>query len=355
MSLVAPNKPVDEISAVPTTNRPAPANAGQVKRPENRQKKSRDASNGNIQFIVEDLAEAVEGAVYEIHEVNAKAKILALNARIEAARAGQYGAAFGVVASEMQSLSQTITEVANSMSQTTNSTIDRLLHLLGNNVLGNRLSDVARTNIDLVDRNLYERTCDVRWWATDSSLTSALQSLSPESLEHASHRMGVILGAYTVYFDLVLCNREGIVVANGRPEQYLSVGKNVSRAPWFARAMVSRSGDEFSFESAHASDLVNHQQSLIYSCAVRENGSSQGEPLGVLGVIFDWNGLASPILKNLASTVEESKEALCLFIDRNGSQLASVVDRRRESCPELGRYAKGIRQPQGLLCQQARW
>ena len=29
------------------------------------------------------------------------------------------------------------------------------------------------TNIDLIDRNLYERSCDVRWWATDSSVVDA--------------------------------------------------------------------------------------------------------------------------------------------------------------------------------------
>ena len=27
--------------------------------------------------------------------------------------------------------------------------------------------------IDLIDRNLYERTCDVRWWATDSAMVAA--------------------------------------------------------------------------------------------------------------------------------------------------------------------------------------
>lgn len=282
-------------------------------------------TGGSIQSIVKDLADAVENAVHEIHEVNANAKVLALNARIEAARAGQHGAAFGVVASEMQSLSQTITEVANSMSETTNSTIDRLLNLLGNNVLGTRLSDIARTNIDLVDRNLYERTCDVRWWATDSSLTTALATHSSDTLKYASERMRVILGAYTVYFDLVLCDSSGNIVANGRPDRYPSVGKNIGTASWFSNAMTSRSGDEFSFQSAHSSPLVNDQPSLIYSCAVRDNGASDGTPMGVLGVVFNWNGLSDPILRNLAATSEESRGATCLFIDGAGKLLASSV------------------------------
>jgi hypothetical protein len=26
--------------------------------------------------------------------------------------------------------------------------------------------------IEIIDRNLYERTCDVRWWATDSAVVA---------------------------------------------------------------------------------------------------------------------------------------------------------------------------------------
>ena len=30
------------------------------------------------------------------------------------------------------------------------------------------MDNLALNAIELIDRNLYERTCDVRWWATDS-------------------------------------------------------------------------------------------------------------------------------------------------------------------------------------------
>src|SRR6266571_2758733 len=35
---------------------------------------------------------------------------------------------------------------------------------------GERMVDLALNAIELIDRNLYERTCDVRWWATDSAV-----------------------------------------------------------------------------------------------------------------------------------------------------------------------------------------
>lgn len=282
-----------------------------------------------VKGIVEELALAVQDAVHEIHHVNSNARVLALNARIEAARAGEAGAAFGVVASEMQSLSQTITEVANTMSEVTNSTVERLLDLLIHNVLGSRLADIARTNIDLVDRNLYERTCDVRWWATDQSITDALEKPSQASLHYASERMRVILGAYTVYFDLVLCDERGNIVASGRPDLFPSIGKSVGNCDWFQRAMRSRSGDEFSFEAESSSALVGNKPALIYSCGVRRTSSAvvsggQGEsPMGVLGVVFHWYGLALPILQTLAMNSRESQAAICLFLDEDGECLAT--------------------------------
>ncbi len=68
-------------------------------------------------------------------------------------------------------------------------------------------------NIDLIDRCLYERTCDVRWWATDSAVVDALAHATPHSYEYATRRLGVILKAYTVYLDLVLADHTGIIMA----------------------------------------------------------------------------------------------------------------------------------------------
>ena len=38
--------------------------------------------------------------------------------------------------------------------------------------------DLSLNAIELIDRNLYERTCDVRWWATNSAVVDC--AASPE-------------------------------------------------------------------------------------------------------------------------------------------------------------------------------
>ena len=187
---------------------------------------------------------------------------------------------------------------------------------------GERLSDLALTNIDLVDRNLYERSCDVRWWATDGSVVAALSSPTDENRRFASQRLGVILNAYTVYFDLVLCDLTGKVVANGRPTQHAVTGLMQDQAPWFQSAMKTRTGDEFGFQSVHRSPLVNHQRSLVYSCGVRAGGESQGELLGVLGIVFNWDALGQTILDRMPLTPHEKQRAIACFVDAEGNVLA---------------------------------
>jgi hypothetical protein len=290
--------------------------------------------------LLGELSSSLDEAIGEIRDINTSTKLLSLNARIEAARAGLAGAAFGVVAQEMQDLSGKTAQAAESLANQTKRVIDELVHVLGAKVRGTRLADIALTNIDLIDRCLYERTCDVRWWATDQSVVDALTSPTPEKLQHASRRLGVILGAYTVYYDLVLCNLRGRVVANGRPGEYPSVGSEQAGESWFREAMGTRSGDEFGFQTAHRSRLVDGKLSLVYSCGVREEGRSNGKLLGVLGIVFNWEALAQTILANAPVAEDEKAATRCVIVDDDGILLADSWGKQLQeslSLPDLPR------------------
>jgi hypothetical protein len=320
--------------------KPGPASAGVAALAAPRDAAAPPRKDQTVTELVAGLSSSLQCAVHEINDINADTHLLALNARIEAARAGAAGAAFGVVAQEMQSLSSKTAEAANLLATNTKRTIDDLLELIGAKIRGTRLSDIALVNIDLIDRCLYERTCDVRWWATDSSLVDALTQLTPESLQHASQRMGVILNAYTVYFDLVLCDLNGRVVANGRPETYSSRGSDQANEPWFRQASQSRSGDEFGFQSAHRSKLVNDLPVLVYSCGVRAGGQANGALLGALGVVFNWEGLAQTILHQAPLPAEEREGTRCVIVDEEGFLLADSWGKQLQETLDLPNRAE---------------
>jgi hypothetical protein len=277
--------------------------------------------------LSQEMRSHVVGAVDRMQEINRGIHLLSMNARIEAARAGAAGAGFGVVGQELTRMSENMREAATSLireSQARGADLDAVLRVLNEDVVASRLCDLAFNAIDIVDRNLYERSCDVRWWATEPAVAHALLDGTPDALRYASQRLGQILDSYTVYADLVIADTRGQVICNGRPTRYRSVGARVDGTEWFRAAMATRSGSQFGFQSMHDSDLVDRQSILAYSCAVRDPDAPHGAPLGVLGILFKWRALGQTVVEQLPlSDAERSRTRACL-VDDAGRILADT-------------------------------
>src|SRR5579872_2002603 len=140
-----------------------------------------------------------------IDDVMRQTHLLAINARIEAARAGSGGAAFSVVAQEMATVASDISRLSKELRGAIADNIQRL-EQAGTGMVrqfrGARYADLALNAIEIIDRNLYERSCDVRWWATDSAVVDAVEQGGQAACNHASRRLETILRSYTVYIDL---------------------------------------------------------------------------------------------------------------------------------------------------------
>src|SRR5688572_20258251 len=263
-----------------------------------------------ISKLSTELARCIASSGAEIDQINLQTRLLSFNAQIEAARAGAAGVSFAVVGQEMVSLSHRTAEAAARLRTESQELVGQLTGIskrLSTDVRGTRLADLALTNIDLIDRNLYERSCDCRWWATDAAMVDALAQPSAATAKHASERLAVILKAYTVYFDIVLADKTGRVVANGRPEKFKSAGTRHAESAWFRSALATVTGDEFGFQGAHLSPLAGNERVLVYSCKVCRDGNAAGEVLGVLGIVFRWDALADTIVRN--TPVDEADRA----------------------------------------------
>uniref|UniRef100_UPI0003766300 methyl-accepting chemotaxis protein n=1 Tax=Pseudomonas asplenii TaxID=53407 RepID=UPI0003766300 len=128
---------------------------------------------------VESLANR---GVNDIHMITRQSRLLAINALIEAAHAGKAGLGFAVVADEVKNISERISKIASGLTEDLQRTVNELTDLgrgMCFDVRGQRLADLSLNMIDIIDRNLYERTCDVRWWSTDASLVDALNHSKP--------------------------------------------------------------------------------------------------------------------------------------------------------------------------------
>ncbi|PXW22734.1 methyl-accepting chemotaxis protein [Paraburkholderia caballeronis] len=280
---------------------------------------------GDVVDIVEltkQINRVARGKISDIDSINREATYLAINALIEAARAGEAGRGFAVVANQVKVVSKKIEQLTRELHSELDSLGTRMVGQLQHQE-AQRLTDLALNMIDIIDRNLYERSCDVRWWATDSAVVQALEDASGDARAHASERLGVILDSYTVYLDLWVMDLDGNVVATGRPGKYPVVGRNVADESWFRPAVATRSGADYVSSEPEGVALLGGAPAAVYATAVREGSNENGRPIGVLAVFFDWAPQAHAVTRGVRLSGDEWETTRCLLVDSKFRVLAS--------------------------------
>jgi hypothetical protein len=252
--------------------------------------------------------------------------MLSINALVEAARAGDAGRGFAIVAEEVGKISKQIDTIAAAMGDELAARVgelDKLGQTLVSQIRGTRLTDLALNMIEIIDRNLYERSCDVRWWATDSAVVGAAANPGAERRKYASERLGVILDAYTVYLDIWIADLDGRVIATGRPGKYPEAQRaNVAHEPWFRQALATASGADFAVADVCVNPAFKRSVAT-YAAAVRDGGRNDGKTIGVLGIFFDWQAQSDAVVKGVRLADEERQTTRCLIVDRNHKVIAS--------------------------------
>ena len=281
----------------------------------------------DILRLAYEVSRITEEKVDRIDRVMKQTGMLAINARLEAARAGDAGRAFSVVAQELGALASSISGIGGELRSAIASNIASLRNA-GSQMLvdfkGTRHTDLARSAVEIIDRNLYERSCDVRWWATDSSVTDVLESPIDANIERATERLATILRSYTVYLDLWIADSHGRVIATGRPDRYPgAIGQDVSREDWFRAAMGTQSGDDFRVCDISTNHTLRNAQVATYSTAVREGGRTRGAAIGALGIFFDWEPQAATILDGIGLSAAERATSRLMLLDASHRIIAA--------------------------------
>jgi hypothetical protein len=278
-----------------------------------------------VSLKADEVSKAVVRKTRQIHKVTSQMSILALNAKIEAARASTHGRGFSVVADAVKDLALDINSVATEL----DSEVAHGIRMLQDSAQSMaKLADAERRIsrageiIATIDRNLYERTCDVRSWACEGLMTALCSEWDPTRAAEVSARLETIWRVYRVYLDIWLCDASGRVIASACGRDFNVVGHDAGREDWFIRAMRLSNADEYVVDDVKRCKVLRDQQVLTYSATIRRNGRFEGPPIGVLAVHFDWEGQARAVVAPETKR-ENTDDGRVMIADRNGRVLAA--------------------------------
>lgn len=250
-------------------------------------------------------------------DINGKTENIALNASIEAARARGKFESFSIVAEQIHTQAARTSELCKELENLMTKLQDSTLY-----VLASRYFDLADNIIDKLDRNLFERSCDVQAWATFEAIVlcaTAYIGTAPEKiindqqenikiLLNASKLLNRLTSTYVVYADAYLLNNNGIVIASGFRQDL--IGKDFSNSEWFQKAF---SGSLFVSEMEMDKELKIF--TVSYSAPVV---SAEGSIIGVVTTRFNWD-YAQEIIDHAG--LDKNTEAF--FFNKSGDIIGS--------------------------------
>lgn len=180
--------------------------------------------------------------------------------------------------------------------------------------------------IDVMDRNLYERANDCRWWALDATFAKVLAEPSPEGFRSCGNVLAAINALYTVYSNLILFDATGRIVAVSQPEQEHWLG-TVLDGEWVSRTSSLRSTQDYAVSRFEPTALYGEAATYVYAAAIP---ARNGRPLGGVGIVFDSTPQFAAMLQDALPSDASGRPlggAFALFLDEAGTVIASTSPR----------------------------
>lgn len=185
----------------------------------------------------------------------------------------------------------------------------------------------AALAIDVMDRNLYERANDCRWWALNATFRRALASgvVSSEDTQRCSQILAYINGLYTVYDNLILFDAHGTVIAVSKPERAALVGNRLHEE-WVERCLGLNTSQGYVVSHFVPTSLYANRPAYVYAAAVQHPDNNR--VVGGIGIVFDTEPQLAAMLNDALprdNTGTPIIDSFTLFTQRDGMVLSSCT------------------------------
>ncbi|MYM70244.1 chemotaxis protein CheW [Pseudoduganella sp. FT55W] len=187
-------------------------------------------------------------------------------------------------------------------------------------VLASSISEAGLTSqllVDMLDRNLYERANDCRWWALSAQLRRGLAEPSAAQTAAIGEVLRYINSLYTVYARLFVYDRSGRIIASTGDQD--AVGSSIG-SDTLSRVCALRSELDHYPEPFAPSALYGGEHAYTYHAAIRHPEQS-ATVIGGIGIVFDTK---PELLNMLHSGVAGRANMRAYFVTPEGRVLSST-------------------------------
>lgn len=182
---------------------------------------------------------------------------------------------------------------------------------------------VSSLLVDLLERNLYERANDCRWWVLAPELRSLLASaggvvdIDADAAARIARILERISSLYTVYTCIVVYDRAGVIVASSAQDQ-VAPGASID-AEALQHVLALHTEQDYWASPFEASALYQGQPTYVYHAAIRS--PDDGAVIGGIGIVFDAGPEFSAMLRG---ALGQRAGVHAFFVDRTGMIIASL-------------------------------
>lgn len=255
--------------------------------------------------------------LFHIHrsslQVNDELSLIVLNGVISAARND---------AVEFVPVLDAIRGIGKEIHQVFSHSVEELAHTVLHSQL-EELVMLARQALDIMDRNLYERANDCRWWAHNEKFQDLLQHPDSEKLREATKELAYINDLYTVYSNIYLYDNTQRIVCSARENsEYVQQMPENSGA---ADCLLLTSPHQYAVSAFARSALYQQQSTYIYHAPIFTN-ATESKAQGGIALVFDSAPQFSAMLQDILPKNEHGAvkaDFSACFIDEKALVLSS--------------------------------
>jgi chemotaxis signal transduction protein len=224
-------------------------------------------------------------------------------------------------------------EIGQSGSKTNNIVSKSIANLTQTMVLGNS-SSTAALIIDIMDRNLYERANDCRWWALTPKFKEVLNKpmVSPTETKDMSKILEHINSLYTVYTLLFIYDTNGKVVAISNADYEWLLNTRLSN-DWVSECLAIKDTNEYTVSKFEETALYDNEHTYIYNAPILDDNKTS---IGGIGVVFDSTIEFNTMIEESTPDNKEKEPidgAFAVICEPNGMIVSS-----NESSHKVGEY-----------------